>query len=255
MRKMLLQTTLVLASASLILAQKPKSNKEIEALQAIQTAQDPDARIAAIENLLTKFADTEFKPMVLTMAAQTEQQKGDYEKMVIYCDRALEADPKSYTAMLMLASGGANHTREFDLDKEEKLAKAEKNAKTALELIPSATKPNPAISDDQWAIMKKDFTSQGHEALGLVAVARKNYEGAIAEFKTSVEMAGTPDPATAVRLGSAYNSAGKYDEAIATLDKVINIPDVNPAVKQFAQNEKAKAVKAKSGTAAPAAKP
>jgi hypothetical protein len=43
---------------------------------AIQQAATPDAQIAAVENLLTKFADTEFKAMALQMAVQAAQQKG-----------------------------------------------------------------------------------------------------------------------------------------------------------------------------------
>src|SRR5437763_6364063 len=80
---------------------KPKSQKEVDALMAIQNAQTPDARIAAVDNLLTNFADTEFKPMALQMAAQAAQQKNDFDKMVIYCERTLEADPNNYMAMLM----------------------------------------------------------------------------------------------------------------------------------------------------------
>ena len=100
---------------------KPKSQKEVEAIQAIFNAQDPDGRIAAAENLLTNFADTEFKAIALQVAAASAQQKNDFEKMVVYAERTLEADPKNYAAMLMLANGIAQRTREFDLDKEEKL--------------------------------------------------------------------------------------------------------------------------------------
>ena len=45
-----------------LMAQKqptPKSQKEVEALQAMFNAQDPDTRIKAAEDLLTKFADTQ----------------------------------------------------------------------------------------------------------------------------------------------------------------------------------------------------
>jgi len=103
--------------ASVALAQpKPKSKDEYDALMAIQNATTADARLAAIDNLLTKFADTEFKSQVLLMAAATAQQKNDYEKMTIYAERTIEADPQNFQAMLMLAAGIAQHTREFDLD-------------------------------------------------------------------------------------------------------------------------------------------
>ena len=184
MIKNIVRTLLVIGcGAGLVMGQakqpKPKSQKEVDAIMAIQNATTPDARIEAIENLLTKFADTEFKVMVLQMAAATAQQKGDMDKMIIYAERTLEADPKSFSAMLMLAQGWASRTKEFDLDKEEKLARAEKYAKDALEQMKTAEKFRPDITDEQWAASKKDFGAQAHEALGSVAMVRKKYDVAI----------------------------------------------------------------------------
>ena len=243
-------------SAAVLLGQakqpKPKSQKEVDALMAIQNATDPDARLEAIENLLTKFSDTEFKPMALQMAAATAQQKNDYDKMVIYCERTLEADPNNYVSMLMLANGFALKTREFDLDKEEKLTKADNYAKKALELLKTAEKPNPALTDEQWAGAKKDLEAQGHEALANAAVVRKKYDAAIAEFNAAL-LSPTPDPATMVREANAYIEWGKPAEAIAVLDKVAAIPDAHPQVKQAAAQMKAKAVALKNAPPKPPA--
>jgi tetratricopeptide (TPR) repeat protein len=245
-------------AGSLVLAQKqpkPKSQKETDAVMAIFNAQTPDARIEAAENLLTKFADTEFKAVALQVAAASAQQKNDYEKMVIYCERTLEADPQNYSAMLMLANGIAQKTREFDLDKEEKLARSEKYAKSALDLIKVAPKPRPDITDAQWDEAKKDYTSQAHEALGLSAMVRKKYDVAASEFKIAVEGGASPDQATMVRLASAYNLNGKPDDAIAVLDKLMAMPDLNPQIKQVAEREKMTATKLKSGAAKPPSAP
>jgi len=219
---------------------KAKSQKEVDAIMAIQNAPDGPSRLTAIDNLLTKFADTEFKPMVLLMAAQTAQQMNDFEKMVVYAERTLDADPNSYGAMLMLANGYALRTREFDLDKDEKLKKANDYANKALELLKTAEKPNPQITDDQWAAAKKDMQAQAHEALGNAAMDQKKYDAAIAEFKTSMDVAATPDPATMLRLANAYVDSGKPDAAMAMVDRVLAMPDAHPAVKSVARNLKAK---------------
>src|SRR5262249_31726747 len=146
-------------------------------------SQDPDGRIAAVENLLTKFADTEFKGFALYVATVSAQQKNDFDKMMLYGERTIEADPKNYPTMLILASAIAQRTREHDLDREEKLAKAEKYANQAGELLKTAQKPNPQLTEEQWAAAKKDFQAQQHEALGLVASARKKYDDAINHYK------------------------------------------------------------------------
>lgn len=234
----------------LLSAQKqlqPKSQKELEAVQAMFNAQDPDSRIKAAEELITKFADTDFKAVALQLIAMSYQQKNDADKMVIYAERLLEADPKSYVAMNMIATALAQRTREFDLDKEEKLGRAEKLAKESIEAIKTADKPNPQLTDEQWEGAKKEFTAESHEALGLVAMARKKYDDAIAAYKASVEGSTQPNAATMVRLGAAYNAAGKPDEAIAILDKALATADLHPSIKSFATAEKEKAVKAKGG--------
>lgn len=234
---------------------QPKSKAELEAIQAMFATQDPDARIAAAENLITKYADTEFKSVALLVAAMSFQQKNDVEKMMVYAERTLEADPNNYTAMLMLATAMAQRTREFDLDREEKLGKAEKYARTAIDLIAKAPKPNPNVTDEQWVGAKKDMTSQAHESLGLAQSARKKYAPAVAEFKLALESAANPEPATYVRMGDALHQLGKYDEAIAAFDKVMTSANSTPQVKQFAQALRVRSVQArdKGKTPAPAA--
>src|SRR3974377_1921070 len=76
---------------------KPKSQKELDAVMAMfdQNA-TADARIAAANNLVTKFSDTEFKPTAFYVAAVSSQQKQDMENAVVYAEKCVEADPKFY---------------------------------------------------------------------------------------------------------------------------------------------------------------
>jgi tetratricopeptide (TPR) repeat protein len=238
---------LTLASSALMMAQpKPKTQAEVTALQAMFNATDNDTRIKAGEDVIANFANTEFKSIVLFTIADSYNRKGDNAKMVAYGEQAIEADPKNYQAMLLLAQGIASRVGPDDLDKDKRLAEAEKYANQALAIIPTAGKVNAGLTDDQWAAAKKDYTADAHQALGIIAVGRKKFDVAITEFNTAINDAANPDPATRVRLGQTYNKAGKYDDAIATLDKVMAAPDVSPAIKQFAQAERVRAVTAKS---------
>ena len=238
---------------------KPKSQKEVDAFNAMLSAPDDDARIAAAEALLTKFADTDFKPLALYIATAAAQSKNDFEKMVIYGERTIEADPKMYGAMLMMASGYASKTKEFDFDKEEKLTKAEKFATEGIALAKTAGKPNPGMTDEQWEMARKDFIAQGHEALGMAATVRKKYDVAAASFKEALATQPKADPTTMLRLASALNQLGKWDEALPLLDKVKDSPDAAPIVKQAAAQERVKALMAQKKAATPppppAAKP
>jgi len=225
---------------------KPKSQKEVEAINTMFRATTPDAQIEAAEALLTTFADTEFKSLALFMEADDYSRKNQFEKSIVFGERALEADPQNYQAMLLLARQYAAHTTENDLDKEEKLTKATKYANDAVPIIANAPKPNPQVPDEQWDKAKKDYTAQSHEALAMVADVRKKYDVAVSEYKTALDGMATPDPATMVRYAIALEHQGKWDDAIATLDKVIADPNSQPVVKQYATNEKTKATNAKN---------
>lgn len=235
---------------TLAFGQKVKSPKEGEALMAIQNSATAEDRIQAIENLLTKFADTEFKVIVLEIAADTTQQKNDSVQTVIYCERILEVDPKNLNAIASLAKITASGIRENDLDKEDKLKRVDELTGQCLKIGPDAKKPNAMLTDEQWVTRKNDFLADCHDALAAAAVLRKKPDVAVTEFQASLGL--RKDPATMVRMAQVYNSQGKYDDAIGLLEKVQAIPDANPVVKQVASQERVKAIMAKAKAPKPA---
>lgn len=259
--KRVLENIAALACAALVigytplLAQKPKSEKERQAIVAVQQATTPEARIDAIENVLTKFADTEFKVPLLQMAVQMEQQKNDFAQTVFYCERLLKADPNNAFALVTLASETARHTREFDLDKDEKLKKVDAWAKQAIEVSKTMPKVRADVTDADWEGFKKDMQAQAYEALGMADTVRKNYEGAEANYRQALATASTPNPATLVRLAQVYFVSGKLDNASYTLDKAINTPNVPEQVKTVAESMKNEITKRKADAAAKPAAP
>jgi tetratricopeptide (TPR) repeat protein len=246
-----LASGVVVLGLPMLWAQKPKSPKEGAAIQAVLAAKTPDDQIKAIENVLTNFADTEYKNALLQMAMQIETQKGDFTQTVFYAERLLDAEPKNVFALNTLASETARHTREFDLDKEEKLAKVDKWAKAALDAAPSAPKLRADIPDATWDGAKKDMQAQAYEAMGMAASLRKKYDESIADYKQAIAVGATQDPATWLRLGQAYLDANKLDEATDSFDKALSASNATPQVKSIAQAKKDEATKRKSGAKAP----
>jgi tetratricopeptide (TPR) repeat protein len=246
----------LMAQAAPPKAPAPKSKEELAALQALVNARtSPDATIKAAEDLLTKFADTDFKDMALFSEAGAYEQKRDVDKAQTYAERCLEANPKYFQASLMLAELLAQSTRENDLDKEEKLAKSEKYANDAIETVKAAPKPNAQLTDAQWEEAKKDLIADAHNALGLSALVRKKYDVAVAEFKTAAEGAAHPEPAYQVREASALQLSGKNDDAVAICDKIMADSQVFPQIRQVAQAIRATAIKAGAKNTTPPAAP
>lgn len=237
----------IMMLATTLVAQKKPTRKEAQAFMAIQNAQTPDERIAAADKFVTSFADSDLRSTALNLAAEAAQQKGNTPQAISYAQSALDIDAKDYEAMLLISGELARGTHENDLDKEEKLAKSEKLAHDAIAAINSAQKPALFnLSEDQWAALKKDSIARAHEDLGLAALDRKKYDVAVTEFKEAVDGSAQPDPASMVRLAAAYDQDGKPDEAITVLDKVLAMPNLSPAIKRFADSEKARAMAAKN---------
>ena len=233
-----------LAVAGFTFGQKPKSKAEGEAYNAMAGAKTPDERIKAADALLAKYKDTEFKAIALEQTGEAYEQKGDSVNAIIYGNRSLEADPKYFLAMLLVARQTAQSTHENDLDKDDKIKRTTKMANDAIAVLNGASKMNPQMTDEQWAGIKKELIAEAHSSLGVVAVTDKKYDAAINEFRTSLD--NNPDPVTMIRLGNTYNRAGKPDDAIATLDKALATPGLPDNVKKFATDEKNVSLKLKA---------
>ena len=228
---------------------RAKSQGELKVVQALFTAaqsQNSDGIISSAEELLTKYKDTEFKEMALTLEAGAYEVKGDWAKQQIYLEQVLGVNPKAPDAKVKLADILVKHTRENDLDKEDKLARAEKYINEALEDIKTWEKPSAQIQDSAWELNKKYTKAQAEDVMGLAAMDRKKFDQAVTYLKAAVE--DTPEPAFQAQLASALQSDGKNDEAIALCDKLLADPQLHPQIKQYLNSVKAVAIKAK-GTA------
>jgi tetratricopeptide (TPR) repeat protein len=224
----------------------PKSQKEVDALkkvQADQQAQNWDAEVTDINYVLENFPDTDYKGMLLDMAIQAAQNKGDYGQTVAFGEQAVQADPNNVEAFVKLAETIAVHTRENDLDKDQSLKKIDTYSNKALDLLKTASTPPAGISPEQWPAYKKQLEGQAHDALGMADNVAKKYPQAIEEYKAALNAYSNPIILT--HLAKTYIDAKQFDDAIATDDKVLAMSDASAQVKQFAQQQKDSAIKLK----------
>jgi tetratricopeptide (TPR) repeat protein len=252
MMKRIVFIAAALATGALVMVAQQMTAAEQQGIAAIQEAAKGgiDAMAAAVDEFVLKFPKSPARAFALSATADQYEGRGNSDKAVIYYQRTIEADPKNYYAMIMLASEIAKGTKEFEIDeaaKTAKLNKAEKYANDGLALLVTAPKPNPDGSDQDWANLKKDDEARGHEALGMIAMARKKYDTAVSEFKRASEGGAGPQPTAMIRLSGAYNEQHKYAESIAELEKVLAIKDLPDAYKNVANNLIKAATEAKDG--------
>jgi tetratricopeptide (TPR) repeat protein len=246
---------LAVALPGLLAQPQAEIQRGVEALKAMFGAQTADARIAAAENVLTKFADTDFKAVALYFEAASYREKGDYEHTVVFGERTLEADPKHYQAMLMLAAVIAAAHQGIRPGSRGQAGPGGEVRQHRPRLLKDAPKPNPNLTDDQWAGAKKDFAADGarrarHGRHGAQEVRRRRKR-----IQTRHRHWQRPDPSNMVRLGKAYSDDGKYDDAIAQFDKVMAMQDINVQVRQVAQAERVRTFQKKGPRQAADARP
>jgi tetratricopeptide (TPR) repeat protein len=231
---------------------RPKSQAELDALKAIDATPGVDVKLQKIDDFLAAFADSDYKLFLLDRAVEMAADKNNYVQAMAWGQRDLDVNPNSYVAMLSLAAVTANNTKEFDLDKDQKLTQAEKWANGALDALKTAPRPFQ-FTEEKWPEAKKFYQASCHAALGRVAMDRKKFDAAATEFQTAFGI--LPEPGYLIREGEANIKGGKYDDAITTYDKLLATPDLNQVIRQIAEREKAEAVRKKGGPAAAPAQP
>jgi tetratricopeptide (TPR) repeat protein len=221
------------------------SKGEVTALNTMLQAQTPDDQIKAADDFVTKFSDSQYKDLALFTEADAYEAKNNHDKAIVYAEQTLDINPKNYDALNLIANVTANQTKDTDLDMAEKLSRAEKAAKDAIEAIKTSEKPAGfTLTDAQWDTRKKVAEAQSWQALGTVAIVRKKTDEALDNFNKGLAL--NPDPLIMLRAGRALLLAKKYDDAIGMFDKAAASPDASPQVKNIANSDKARATAAKA---------
>lgn len=266
MRNTVLAVLLSLGVVGSLWGQKAKSKPEFDALMAVQNAIDPDSQISAVHTLLTTFKNTEFKEWANFVAMNAYSQKNDFENMVVFGEQTLAINPDNPEVLTALAYAIPTRTKEFDLDKDEKLTKAEDFARRALRLIPTLEKKNPDIPDEEWLVVKQELMSQSHDALGLIAFMRKDFTAAQEAYEQSLQVASQPNALTHYHYANSLRYGGQIDKALEMAEKSIAAGGVPVGTRDLAKVLKADIIKARAremfksslepaSTAAPTANP
>jgi tetratricopeptide (TPR) repeat protein len=225
-----------------------RSNEEFAAYQAVANNADNKAALVAADDFATKFPDSELRVPLYINIMNKFYSANDADSTVEAADRILKIEP-DHTMALVISSGVlAERTRETDLDRDERLAKAGERAERAIRTIDTGLVVPKSVTPEQLAGIKQWLTSMAKGNLAYIELTKKNYPAAEKLYVEAVELGKSkPDGTTYYRLALAQHGQKKFGDALKNATKAVELAQTenNPALLSLAQEEKAKLEKAK----------
>jgi tetratricopeptide (TPR) repeat protein len=212
-----------------------KSREEYDAFNAMATEKDANKRISLAEAFIQKYATSDFKDSAYVVEMQTYQQLNQSEKAVDAARKALGVNPDNLQALSYLSFAFPFVFKSTDPDATSQLSRAESDAKHGLELLQKLQKPANA-SEEDFQKGVKQFRAIFNNAVGFVALQRKDYAAAITSFKAGAED-NPSDVYTFYRMGLAYlySTPADYDHGVWYLSRAVSLAKAskNPAADEI----------------------
>ena len=228
-----------------------KTQPEFEAYKAAMAQPDGAATEKAADDFAAKFPDSELRVELYKSAMQKYQQANNADKMLEMAQKALTYDADDPTALLGAAQVLAERTRETDLDKDQRLGEAKKDAERALVTVDTDI-PTAGVPQDRLDAYKGFVKSEAYAIVGTLAFNAKNWPDAETNLRKSIDaFPQQPDPVAVFRLAVALDMQNKIPEAMKYADQAVDLTKDRPdtGVGRAARAEKDRLTKLSGGTA------
>jgi tetratricopeptide (TPR) repeat protein len=228
-----------------------KTQPEFEAYKAAIALADPAAVEKAAGDFAAKFPDSELRVMIYKSAMQKYQAANNGDKMMEMAEKALTLDPDDPEALVGVAQVIAERTRDTDLDRDQRVAEAKKDAERSLVTIDTDI-PTSGYPPEQLAAYKGYLRSEAYAVLGKLACDAKSWPEAETDLRKSIEaLPQSPDSIAVLRLAVALDMQNKIPEAVKYADQAVDLTKDRPdsGVGKAARDEKDRLTKLSSGTA------
>jgi tetratricopeptide (TPR) repeat protein len=189
---------------------------------------DVHKRAALLVKFGQLFPDSQYASQALGVAAASYRQTQNTAKMLEVANGLLVKDPNNLGMLILLA--------DYYSEKGEQLDKAEAEAKKAVSLLDSATKPE-GVTDEQWQAQNSLQKGLALSALGQINIQKKDNATAVQNFKAAAPLLKSDAGSYArnqYRLGFALLNLKRMPEAKVALTEAASL---NTPYKALAQDK------------------
>lgn len=222
-------------------APQAKSQEEFTAYQQVIQQQDPDAAATAADQFVAKYPQSELRAPLYQEITRRFFSSNKADQALIYGRKTLDIESNNPLALAMIARVLAERTQENDIDHDERLNEAVKDAEKMIGSIDQSL-PDiipPGVSPQQAEGVKRQLLFMAWDAEGKAQMELKQDAKAQQSFEKALSYA--PEEArTRFRLGLTLDREGQYQKALVAVDQVLQNSQGDAVLAQQAQQEKSR---------------
>ncbi len=227
-----------------------KTKEEYDAYNAAKALTDPAAVEKAANEFAVKFPDSELRMVLYEAAMHGYQQANAADKMLDMARKVLGYDADQPEALLGVAQVLAERTHDTDLDKDQRLDEAKKDAQRALVTVDTDI-PTAGLPADKVELYKAFLRSEAYSIIGTIEYNAKAWTDAEGDLRKSIDAFPLQvDPVAVLRLSLTLDQQKKYVEALKYANQAVDLTkDATSNVGKAAREEKDRLTQLNSGTA------
>lgn len=233
-----------------------KSQEELKAYQDAFAKTEPALVEAAADDFAAKYPNSELRASLYIRAMNLYSQSNNTEKVIVTGEKAIADDPINPIPLVQVASAIAETTHETDLDREQQLALAAKDAHAAIDNIDTGL-ILPANADPQKvAAAKRNIQTMAYDTLGMIDMNKKDYAAAEQNLQKAIDLSkDNPEAVLYLRLSVAQDHLQQYSQALDSANKAVQYAKDGTAAQNLGKQQQARVQKlmaAQSPASAPA---
>jgi tetratricopeptide (TPR) repeat protein len=231
-----------------------KTQEEFAAYKAAAAVTDPAAQEKAADDFAAKFPDSELRPLLYKAVMASYQRANDLDKMLATSQKLLTFDADDPQALVSVAQVLAERTHDTDLDKDQRLAEARKDAQRALVTVD--TDLPAGLPPEKVDVFKGYVRSEAFEILGTLDFNAKAWADAEGNLRKSIDAYPQEvDPIAVFRLSVALDMQSKYPEALKYANQAVDLTKEGTAAGKAARDEKDRLTQLTGSSSTPAPVP
>lgn len=234
-----------------------QSQDELKAYQDDFALTDPAKLEAAANEFAAKYPNSQLRASLYGRAMSLYAQSNNTDKVIDVGRQAIAADPINPVPLVQVASALAESTRDTDLDREQRLAEAAKDAHTAIDNIDTGFLAPANLSQSVIDEAKRRILTRAYDTLGVVDLDKQDYGSAVTNLQKAIaQNPGEPDGIIYLRLSVAQDKLNQLPQAMDSANKAVQYSKDGTVAQNLAKQQQARLQKlmsagSGSGGAAP----